>query len=943
MRNPIEQFQSVMQADGFTPPEIIADGKPHRFDIDKRGDAKGFYILFADGVPSGRYGSWSEQEPGAWLKWSAKSENSMTDAERAENRKRWKKAQAERRKQLAEAHRLAAEEALSIWKGSSPASADNAYLARKKVHSHGINQQGSDLIIPVRINGELSSIQRINSDGKKMFLSGGAIAGGYHSIGKPSERIYIAEGYATGATIHEATGDVVAIAFNAGNLKPVAKAIHKNHPDIEIIIAGDNDQSNVGETKGRAAADAVGGKLVLPQFADGESGTDWNDFSAIHGLDAVRDKILQQLETVESAPVETAQTENEQQYKCPQGYSCEPSGVSIVTLDKDPEPITHKPIWVTALSRDGSRENWGRLIHWHDADGGKHERAIPAQLFHANGNELAQELASAGLPIIPGKERKLLQYLAAFIPEKRLTAAPATGWHGEAFVLPDRTINEPENERIIYQSVEYQNAGCIASRGTLTDWQTLMRNVSPIVKFAIACSLAAPVRFKAGQAAGGFHFYGRTSQGKTTMLQAASSVWGNACDPAMAGGADAYIQRWNATKNGLEGMASSFNDLPLIIDEIGEGEEKDFGRIIYQLMSGTGKQRANRTGGMRERRTWRILLLSNGELPVSDFIPNARGGQLIRLIDIPAKDMFTDREDADAMKKGCADVYGLAGPAFIESGNLLEGLDNMKPEAIGDALTPESGRVRDRFRLIAHAGELAIRRGILPWKQGDILNACKSVFVSWKETGHGISDADRGIANIRDFLLAYGESRFEQDDSRHRDPIDRAGWFRNDIYHFTDAAFKEACKGVLSDTAKKALKDKNLLHLSDSKRLKAQIKVEGKPVRVISVKSDILSSCENGAGTAGTAGTGQGAQGFEAYPPEETERVRAGTENEAVPTASTRRNGAGTEESHTGQGLYPPYPPYPPENARSEKVVTDEPDFGDDLPPVRHVAGGLLI
>jgi len=300
MLDPIQQFQDAMQSNSFTPPEIIADGKPHRFDIDKRGNAKGYYQLFTDGVPFGLYGSWAEQEPGGWLEWSAKSENKMTDAERAENQRRWKKAQAERKKTLAEAYRAAAEEALRIWKGSSPASADHAYLKRKKVHPHGIKQDGDDLIIPVRIGGKLASIQRINSDGKKMFLSGGAISGGYHSIGKPDARIFIAEGYATASTIHEATGAAVAVAFNAGNLKPVAKAIHKNHPDIEIIIAGDNDQSNVGETKGRAAADAVGGKLVLPQFTENESGTDWNDYAAIHDLDAVKIEIERQLS--ESAP-----------------------------------------------------------------------------------------------------------------------------------------------------------------------------------------------------------------------------------------------------------------------------------------------------------------------------------------------------------------------------------------------------------------------------------------------------------------------------------------------------------------------------------------------------------------------------------------------------------------------------------------------------------------
>jgi len=624
---------------------------------------------------------------------------------------------------------------------------------------------------------------------------------------------------------------------------------------------------------------------------------------------------------------------------CPSGYLCTSSGVSIEDNDKGPEPLTHKPIYIAALSRDGSRENWGRLVHWKDADGGEHERAIPAQLFHANGNELAQELAAAGLPIIPGKERKLLQYLAAFTPDKRLTAAPATGWHDNAFVLPDRTINEPENDRVIYQAVEYQNAGCIASRGTLDDWKTLMSNVSMIVKFAIACALAAPVRFKAGQAAGGFHFYGRTSQGKTTMLQAASSVWGNSCDPAMAGGAFAYIQRWNATKNGLEGMASSFNDLPLIIDEIGEGEERDFGRIIYQLMSGTGKQRANRTGGMRQRRTWRILLLSNGELPVSDFIQNARGGQLIRLIDIPAKDMFPHRESADAMKKGCAEVYGLAGPAFIESGNLLDGWNEMTADKIGDAPTPESGRVRDRFRLIAHAGELAIRRGILPWDQGDVLDACKSVFESWKQTGHGISDAERGIANVRDFIMAYGSSRFERDDVKN-DPINRAGVFRDGCYHFSKVAFKAACGGVLADTVKHALADADLLHINETGKYVSKVRIDGKLTRVVSVKTDILSEVEKTTGDTGDTGDSPRETRDKPVPPAENRQGTQGTADEGVPPVPPCKTQQGTAESYMPQGLSPPSHLSHHENTKSENIGDDE-AFADPFP--EPLTGGLRI
>jgi len=591
--------------------------------------------------------------------------------------------------------------------------------------------------------------------------------------------------------------------------------------------------------------------------------------------------------------------------------------LGIQAEDKDPERLTLKPVWVSALSRDGSQENWGKLVHWADADGGEHERAIPAQLFHANGNELAQELASCGLPIMPGKERKLLQYLAAFNPESRLTAAPATGWHGDAFVLPDGTINEPENERIIYQASEYQNAGCIGSRGNLSDWQNLMRDVSQIVKFAIACSLAAPLRYQTNIAAGGFHFYGRTSQGKTTMLQAAASVWGNSCDPAMAGGTDAYIQRWNATKNGLEGMASSFNDLPLIIDEIGEGEERDFGRIIYQLMSGTGKQRASRTGGMRPRREWRILLLSNGELPVSDFIPNARGGQLVRLVDIQAEEMFTDRADADCMKEGCSKVYGLAGTAFIESGNLLAGWDTFTAESIGDAPTPESGRVRDRFRLVAHAGELAIKRGILPWNQGDVLAACKSVYSNWKETGCAVSDAERGVNNVRNFITAYSGSRFEHEDDRKRDPIDRAGVFRSNLYHFFPQAFKEACGGVLADTVKRALADAGLLHRSDKNKLISKVRVDGELTDVVSVKSAILSDIEKPTGYTGYSGYRPRETTPKPVPSAENRQGTQGTAGEGVPAVPSAEGEQGTAESVAGQGLYPPVPSVP---SRKRKV-----------------------
>jgi len=452
--------------------------------------------------------------------------------------------------------------------------------------------------------------------------------------------------------------------------------------------------------------------------------------------------------------------------------------------------------------------------------------------------------------------------------------------------------------------------------GTLDDWRAMVRDVSPMVKFAIAAALSAPLRLMSSTAAGGFHFYGRTSKGKTTLLQAACSVWGNAADPATAGGADVFIQRWNATRNGLEGMAASFNDLPLIIDEIGENDGRDFGRVVYALMSGTGKTRATRNGGLSQRRAWRITLLSRGELPVADFIENAKGGQLVRLVDIEATDLFTGREDADAMKQGCAKHYGLAGIEFLQGGNLLEGFDAMPADVIGDAPTPEAGRVRDRFRLVAHAGELAIRRGILPWQEGEVLEACQVVYANWESAGNAISDADRGIENVRNFILAYGDSRFEHNEDRKRDPIDRAGVVRDDIYHFIPTAFKEACGGVLVDTVKKELHRTGMLHTGETGRYNSTARIDGKKVRVVSVKADILSDLDKTGGSGGSTGSTP-------YIP----TVSAGTTTKPllVPPKPAGTTGTTPEslpvppESYMPQGLEPPEPLEPPKNTNLEK------------------------
>lgn len=181
----------------------------------------------------------------------------------------------------------------------------HAYLTRKKLNKpfgariykgglaiDGMRCDGA-LVIPIRsMDAAIRSLQFIGESGEKRYLPGGEKSGCYFSIGKPDGLVCIVEGFATGVSIHEATGNAVAVAFDATNLLPVSLAMRSRFPDAKLIIGADNDQwtkGNPGATKARAAAEAVGGLLAIPEFSDLSSKpTDFNDMHQQHGLEAVR-------------------------------------------------------------------------------------------------------------------------------------------------------------------------------------------------------------------------------------------------------------------------------------------------------------------------------------------------------------------------------------------------------------------------------------------------------------------------------------------------------------------------------------------------------------------------------------------------------------------------------------------------------------------------------
>ncbi|WP_338666245.1 MobF family relaxase (plasmid) [Pararoseomonas sp. SCSIO 73927] len=272
------------------------DGKMHRVPVegDRKGQKSGTYVGHLDDWPAGYI---RNHKTGTEIRWKAERPVAQTvPSERAAFAAEAAARSAERARERHDTHERAARMAHRLWAAATPAK-DHPYLAAKGVKAHGLRQdRRGRLLVPVQgVDGRLWGVQRVNVDGSKLFLKGGRTEGGHMLIGgrpKPGAPLLIAEGYATGATLHEATGLPVAVAFNAGNLAVVARVYRAADSSRPIIIAGDNDHHlprravplpNVGKEKAEAAAAAVGGVAVLPSFPAGDRGSDWNDLARQQG------------------------------------------------------------------------------------------------------------------------------------------------------------------------------------------------------------------------------------------------------------------------------------------------------------------------------------------------------------------------------------------------------------------------------------------------------------------------------------------------------------------------------------------------------------------------------------------------------------------------------------------------------------------------------------
>jgi putative DNA primase/helicase len=738
----------------------------------------------------------------------------------------------------------AASTAAQAWDGAAPlpeGSAQHPYLERKGVQAFGL-RRGTDgsLLVPVRdVEGRLWNVQRIAPvkpahGPDKLFFKGGRKSGCWHWLGAAPEAqadmpvILLAEGYATAASVHQATGHPVALAFDAGNLKHVAEALRLQHPLALLVVCGDDDLQtfalkgiNPGRDKATAAAGAVQGLAVFPSVLP-EGGSDFNDMhqhlGGMGGLEAVKHAIEGAISATLKAKPGAAQGRGA---KTRAGRRLA-EGDADLSMDRflvnddgvwhqgiDQEGNIKKPEWVCsrldvqALTRNAEGNGWGYLLSFSDPLGRLQQWAMPSRMLSGDGGEYRSLLLDRGLRIAPSpRARNLLtQYIQTRQPEQHALCTDRVGWHGSSFVLPHETIGTDDAERIVFQS-DSAMENTFRVKGTTAQWRERVAALcvgNSRLAFAVACAFAGPLLRPAGVESGGFHLRGDSSSGKTTALRVAASVYG----------APSFMQRWRTTDNALEAIAAQHSDCLLILDELAQVDPKTAGECAYMLANEQSKARATRNGAPRARLTWRLLFLSAGELGLADHMAEGmkrtRTGQEVRMADIPAdagmgmgafETLHSSPTGADLSRLVTAasgSYYGAVGLEWLQwlttHADTLKTRTRKAAAALAGQWVPHGAsgqveRVAARFALVAVAGELATEAGLTGWPEGESVRAIKVCFDAWLNArgGAGNGEVASMLRQVRRFLELHGEGRFtwwhRASDDHSAKTLHRAGFRR---------------------------------------------------------------------------------------------------------------------------------------------------------------------
>ena len=799
------------------------------------------------------FGDWAQSISGSVFN---RGEENLTFEEKKERQRKIEAARKAAQEELERQQETTAQKAFELWQGLAKCE-NHPYLSKKQVPAYNLRVSGEYLVIPLYdTSGKIWSLQYINEAGEKRFLSGGKKKGCYFPIGKPDNQLVVCEGYATGASIHQATGWAVAVAFDAWNMESVTQALKNKYPALEVIIAADNDikenAPNTGVLKAQEVGKMYSCKVIVPELLSGGK-CDFNDVAVIDGLERV--KAIFDGNTAARAEEENTSAQITDKNPLPSGFCLTEKDLLYTGGDGDPVKVSGR-IEVIARTRNNNLDDWGKLLKFTDPDGALKEVAVPNTMFAGDCREVRELLLYKGLDITPAGKSKLITYLMSCNPTARVLCVNKTGWYKNAFIFPDSIVGETE-DKISFQTEAFNNVYTTA--GSLEDWR---ENISKYCSgnsrllFAVSAAFAGALLYKSGIESGGFHFVGGSSCGKSTILRVAASVWGG----------ENYLRTWRTTSNGLEGVAVMHNDSLLVLDELGQVDPAQAGDIAYMLGNNSGRIRANRNGNARNALSWRLLYLSSGEKDLTDCAVESKkkvkAGQVIRLLNIPAVPL--ERESygafeylhgfdnggafAEYLNQQVKNCYGTPARAFIkaiteEDPEELKKAINEKIEMAKRALIDDvagqdadsqAKRAINRFALVAFAGEYATANGLTGWQEGEAGRACALCLEDWLTARGGVGNQEdkQILEQVKYFFEQHAESRFyDLTDGKDQKVINMAGYKDKVLdeweYYVLPTVFKnDVCSGLNINLAKEILTKKGWLkdEKSTPKRIGGEVK-----------------------------------------------------------------------------------------------------------------------
>lgn len=560
----------------------------------------------------------------------------------------------------------------------------------------------------------------------------------------------------------------------------------------------------------------------------------------------------------------------------PENYDVDETGVYRNLGEKRPPlRLTTAAVYVTALFRDINAADWTVEIEFTNPDGQACRLLVP--YFAIIGRrDLVQLCAAEGLFVLPRGESEFAEFLAQCagdpdLPRHRLTSKLGLNLLPDkacpdrlAFVLPEQTLLPnredvpPPVERLSFRPLfSAQAYAAYTHAGTLEDSRELLTQVrtDPVAIFVLSSALTAPFLEIAGIDNIIAHLHGVSSSGKTFRLQAAASLWGKPLDPQTAGNDVSLIERWHGTANSMENLAAVHSGMTLYLDELGGNTDLDFS--VYNSTSGRGKNRMTRDGGVQTQRKWSELILSSGEVSLTDRLEastgkSAKTGEVIRGLNIPLDgltaypEMTTEEasQHVQRLKAGLAETYGTIGPAFAQSildsfGKASELRDELLPQieakharlvekarTEGHTLDAPHIRALRRFALIAVIGQWSADH-FLPFTEDEIAAAVDLVAMTWLGSLPALNDEDRIVGQVRDWIVRHlGQMIVYGDHADHDEPFiprETKGIRHKKWILLTETDFAEACAGTSPMVAGKLLKRLGILDCENGKHKKRHL------------------------------------------------------------------------------------------------------------------------